>query len=95
MTFNADHSTSPFEDVIALITWRHFCEWLNSVQRSLATTRFNVIKLWLLDSGTGELGFVDRGAGALIPVAFVPGVAHGLAFVTDHAVFGLSLPRKN
>ena len=57
--------------------------------------RLHAGKLWLLNSGTGEFGFVDQGAGTFIPVAFVPGFARGLAFVAGHAVIGLSLPREN
>ena len=52
-------------------------------------------KLWLLNSGTGELGTVDLASGTFSPVAFVPGFARGLAFVGNHAVVGLSLPRDN
>jgi uncharacterized protein (TIGR03032 family) len=57
--------------------------------------RLHAGKLWLLNSGTGEFGFVDLSAGAFIPIAFVPGFARGLAFVAGHAVVGLSLPREN
>ena len=52
-------------------------------------------KLWLLNSGTGELGTVDRASGAFTPVAFCPGYARGLAFAGRHAVIGLSRPRRN
>jgi uncharacterized protein (TIGR03032 family) len=52
-------------------------------------------KLWLLNSGTGELGFVDLEAGKFEPVAFCPGYARGLAFAGNHAVIGLSLAREN
>jgi len=52
-------------------------------------------KLWLLNSGTGELGFVDLEAGRFEPVAFCPGYARGLAFTGGHAVIGLSLAREN
>ncbi len=52
-------------------------------------------KLWLINSGTGELGTVDLASGTFSPVAFVPGFARGLAFVGNHAVVGLSLPRDN
>ena len=52
-------------------------------------------RLWLLNSGTGELGFVDPSAGRFEPVAFCPGYARGLAFVGDYAVIGLSLAREN
>lgn len=52
-------------------------------------------KLWLLNSGTGELGFFDRAAGKFVAVAFCPGYARGLAFVGPYAVVGLSLAREN
>jgi uncharacterized protein (TIGR03032 family) len=52
-------------------------------------------KLWLLNSGTGELGVVDRSSGAFTAVAFCPGYARGLAFIGRHAVIGLSRPRRN
>jgi uncharacterized protein (TIGR03032 family) len=52
-------------------------------------------RLWLLNSGTGELGVVDPADGRFTPVAFCPGYARGLAFVGDHAVIGLSRPRHN
>jgi uncharacterized protein (TIGR03032 family) len=52
-------------------------------------------RLWLLNSGTGEFGFVDLASGRFEAVAFCPGYARGLAFVGDHAVIGLSLPREN
>lgn len=52
-------------------------------------------RLWLLNSGTGELGSVDRGSGRFEPLAFLPGFARGLAFVGGCAVIGLSLPRDN
>jgi uncharacterized protein (TIGR03032 family) len=52
-------------------------------------------RLWLLNSGKGELGFVDLNSGKFEGVAFCPGYARGLAFVGRHAVIGLSLPREN
>lgn len=52
-------------------------------------------KLWLLDSGRGEFGYVDLEQGRFEPVAFCPGYARGLSFIGDFAVVGLSLPRHN
>jgi len=52
-------------------------------------------RLWLLNSGTGEFGFVDPHAGKFEAVAFCPGYARGLAFVGQYAVIGLSLAREN
>ena len=51
--------------------------------------------LWLLNSGTGEFGYMDVKAGKFVPVCFCPGYARGLAFVGDFAVIGLSRPRHN
>jgi uncharacterized protein (TIGR03032 family) len=52
-------------------------------------------RLWVLNSGRGELGIVDPASGAFTPVAFCPGYARGLAFVGKYAVIGLSRPRRN
>jgi uncharacterized protein (TIGR03032 family) len=52
--------------------------------------------LWLLNSGTGELGYVDdveTGEGRFRPTTFCPGFARGLAFHRGYAVVGLSRPR--
>ncbi|NEP56266.1 MAG: TIGR03032 family protein [Symploca sp. SIO2G7] len=50
-------------------------------------------KLWLLNSGTGEFGYVDLEAGKFEPVTFCPGYLRGLAFWEDFAIVGLSKPR--
>jgi uncharacterized protein (TIGR03032 family) len=50
-------------------------------------------RLWLLQSGTGELGHVDLATGRFEPVCFFPGFARGLAIYGDWAVVGVSLPR--
>ena len=50
--------------------------------------------VWLLNSGTGELGHVEPGRG-FVPRAFCPGYARGLAICGRHAIVGLSLPREN
>jgi uncharacterized protein (TIGR03032 family) len=52
-------------------------------------------RLWVLNSGRGEFGFVDAEDGAFTPVAFCPGYARGLAFAGRFAVIGLSRPRGN
>jgi len=52
-------------------------------------------KLWVLNSGTGELGTVDRTDGTFQPVAFCPGYMRGLSFIGPYALVGLSKPREN
>jgi uncharacterized protein (TIGR03032 family) len=52
-------------------------------------------KLWLLNSGTGEFGYVDRATGRFEPVCFCPGYMRGLSFHGNFALVGLSKPRDN
>jgi uncharacterized protein (TIGR03032 family) len=51
--------------------------------------------LWVLNSGTGFFGKIDRAKGCFEPVAFCPGYLRGLAFVGDYAIVGLSRPRHD
>ncbi|MEK8018890.1 MAG: TIGR03032 family protein [Candidatus Parabeggiatoa sp.] len=48
-------------------------------------------KLWLLNSGTGELGYLE--SDHFEPVTFCPGYLRGLRFVGHFAIVGLSKPR--
>jgi len=54
-------------------------------------------KLWVLNSGTGELGWIERGPTATASkfhlLAFCPGFVRGLAFYGKYAFVGLSKPR--
>lgn len=52
-------------------------------------------RLWVLNSGRGELGVVDPADGRFTPVCFCPGYARGLSFIGRWAVVGLSRPRGN
>lgn len=56
-------------------------------------------RVWLLNAGTGEFGFVDPAEGRFEPVAFCPGFLRGLTILSgpsgDWAVIGLSRPRGN
>ncbi|OWW20685.1 TIGR03032 family protein [Noviherbaspirillum denitrificans] len=54
-------------------------------------------KLWLINSGEAELGYVDFDTGRFKPVALCHGFARGLAFVDGYAVVALSRlrPEKN
>nr|WP_255656605.1 TIGR03032 family protein [Lysobacter lactosilyticus] len=51
-------------------------------------------KLWVLNAGTGHLGWVDFEKKAFVPVAFVPGFARGLSIIGNVAAVGLSKPRN-
>lgn len=51
-------------------------------------------KLWLLNAGSGHLGWVDFGRKAFVPHAFVPGFARGLSIIGNVAAVGLSKPRN-
>lgn len=50
-------------------------------------------KLWVLDSGRGNLCRVDQKSGKHEPVAFCPGFLRGLSFWRGHALVATSLPR--
>jgi uncharacterized protein (TIGR03032 family) len=57
--------------------------------------RWHQGKLYLLNAGSGEFGYVDFLAGKFVPVAFCPGFLRGLSFIGDFAVVGLSKQRQN
>jgi uncharacterized protein (TIGR03032 family) len=53
-------------------------------------------QLWVLNSGTGELGVIEGlegGKGQFVPRVFCPGFLRGLAFHKGFAFVGLSKPR--
>lgn len=53
-------------------------------------------ELWVMNSGTGELGIVEgaaQGNGRFVPRVFCPGFLRGLAFRGNFAFVGLSKPR--
>jgi len=53
-------------------------------------------RLWVLNSGTGELGWADLASRSFRPLCFCPGYLRGLAFVGGRfALVGLSKPREN
>jgi uncharacterized protein (TIGR03032 family) len=56
--------------------------------------RFYEQRLWLLDSGTGYLGWVDLDTGAFERLTLCPGYARGLAFWKGFALVGLSKCRQ-
>lgn len=57
--------------------------------------RWHTGRLWLLNSGTGDFGYVDTDKGRFVPVTFCAGYMRGLAFHGDYALVGLSKPRHN
>ncbi|MEO5339341.1 MAG: TIGR03032 family protein [Magnetococcus sp. MYC-9] len=57
--------------------------------------RWHQGRLWLLNSGTGEFGYVDLQAGRFEPVCFCPGYLRGLSLHGHFAIVGLSKPRHN
>lgn len=56
--------------------------------------RFHDGRVWLLNSGSGELGWLDPDDHSFVPLAFFPGFLRGLVFHNDHAFVTLSKPRK-
>ncbi|HJS31586.1 MAG TPA: TIGR03032 family protein [Alphaproteobacteria bacterium] len=52
-------------------------------------------RLWVLNSGAGELGHVDQETRRFTAVAFCPGYLRGLDFIDEFAVVGCSKQREN
>ncbi|QHQ37677.1 TIGR03032 family protein [Microbulbifer hydrolyticus] len=50
-------------------------------------------RLWVLNSGTGDLGYVDFESRRFVAHTFCPGFMRGLAIHGDYAIVGLSRPR--
>jgi uncharacterized protein (TIGR03032 family) len=51
-------------------------------------------KLWVLEAGSGHLGWVDFATRRFVPLAFFPGFLRGLSIVGNVAAVGLSKPRN-
>ncbi len=76
--------------VIDVSTDEIVCEGLSMPH----SPRWHDGKLWLLNAGTGYLGWVDFEKKAFVPHAFVPGFARGLSIIGNVAAVGLSKPRN-
>ncbi|MCI2399940.1 TIGR03032 family protein [Aliiroseovarius subalbicans] len=79
--------------VVDVETGKVVCEGLSMPH----SPRMHDGQLWLLNSGTGELGFVafdtPGGMGRFKPKVFCPGFLRGLSFAGNLAFVGLSRPR--
>lgn len=51
-------------------------------------------RLWVLNAGTGHLGWVDFATKKFVPLAFFPGFLRGLSIHGNVAAVGLSKPRN-
>ena len=51
-------------------------------------------RLWVLNSGTGEFGYVEQETGTFKAIVFCPGYLRGCALVDKYAVVGISLLRN-
>lgn len=52
-------------------------------------------KLWVIQSGLGEFGWIDIATGRFETLCHLPGFARGLGFAGGHAIIGVSGPRKD
>jgi uncharacterized protein (TIGR03032 family) len=78
--------------VIDVSTGAVLCEGLSMPH----SPRWHDGRLWVLNSGTGELGTViadDPVPGRFQPLCFCPGFTRGLGFAGRYALVGLSKPR--
>ncbi|HVT28751.1 MAG TPA: TIGR03032 family protein [Lacipirellulaceae bacterium] len=56
--------------------------------------RWHAGRLWLLESGTGSLGFIDLNSGTYQPIVHLDGFTRGLEMVGNLAFVGLSQVRE-
>lgn len=77
--------------VVDIATNQIVCEGLSMPH----SPRWHKGRLWLLNSGDGDFGYVDFSTGKYVVVGQCPGFARGLCFVGDYAVIGLSKLRDN
>lgn len=77
--------------VMDITTNETVCEGLSMPH----SPRWHQDRLWLLEAGTGHLGYVDEQTGVLERVVFCPGFLRGLSFVGQYAVVGSSGLRSN
>jgi len=77
--------------VVDIATHEIVCEGLSMPH----SPRWHDGKLWLLNSGDGDFGYVDFTTGKFVAVGLCPGFARGLSFVGDYAVIGVSKLRDN
>jgi uncharacterized protein (TIGR03032 family) len=52
-------------------------------------------RLWLLESGTGSVGYVDPSSGVYVSICQLPGFTRGLSFAGPLAFVGLSQVRES
>ncbi|MES1241471.1 MAG: TIGR03032 family protein [Acidobacteriota bacterium] len=57
--------------------------------------RWHAGRLWVLESGKGEVGFLDPASGRMETIARLPGFTRGLAFAGPYAFVGLSQVRES
>lgn len=51
-------------------------------------------EVYMLQSGTGEFGRIDLQTGRFEAMTFIPGFVRGVSFIGNHAVVGVSRPRR-
>ena len=76
--------------VIDIETDEIVCEGLSMPH----SPRWHNGKLWVLNAGTGYLGWVDFETKSFVPFAFCPGFLRGLSMIGNVAAVGLSKPRN-
>ncbi|MEX0279862.1 MAG: TIGR03032 family protein [Arenibacterium sp.] len=52
-------------------------------------------RLYVIQSGAGEFGYIDLATGHFEAICFLPGFARGMTFLGDYAIIGVSRPRRD
>lgn len=77
--------------VIDITTNRILCKGLSMPH----SPRWHHGRLWLLNSGNGDFGYLEPTTGKFVAVGVCPGFARGLCFVGNYAVIGISKLRES
>ena len=85
------------ETVAAGLSMPHSPRWKDDIDTGpeQASNEARTGTLYVLNSGTGEFGWIDLQAGKFEPICFCPGYARGLSVHGRFAVIGLSSCREN
>jgi uncharacterized protein (TIGR03032 family) len=77
--------------VVEVASNKILCEGLSMPH----SPRWHQGRLWLLNSGAGDFGYIDFANNKFVAIGQCPGFARGLCFVGDYAVIGVSKLREN
>ncbi|MBC7882251.1 MAG: TIGR03032 family protein [Anaerolineae bacterium] len=92
---DVENGWRPFRDAGGCIVDLHSNQIVATSLSMPHSPRWYQEKLWVLNSGIGEFGYINHNDGQFESVMFCPGYLRGCTFVNHFAIVGLSGPRHN